>query len=141
MQNIFGKGSAWIIDLVIQHSINILKYNPLAGSTYIKLPKELDHAKKGLINIQNIDGNECFKWSSVGYLNPADRNPARTTKADKDFTKKLDSKDIKFLFKIRVIHKIEKKNFICISVSGYENIEKHPNYVSKTCSEDKNVDL
>ena len=141
MQNILGKGSVWIIDLVIQHSINISKYNPLAGSSYIKLAKELDHAKKGLTNTQNIDDNECFKWSSVGYLNPADRNPARTTKADKGFTKKLDSKDIQFLFKIRVIHKIEKKNFICISVSGYENTEKHPNYVSKTCSEDKNVDL
>ena len=46
MQNILGKGSAWIIDLVIQHSINISKYSPLAGSSYIKLPKELDHAKK-----------------------------------------------------------------------------------------------
>ena len=27
----------------------------------IKLPKELDHPRKGLINIQNIDDNECFK--------------------------------------------------------------------------------
>ena len=30
-------------------------YNPLAGSSYIKLPKELEHPRKGLINIQNID--------------------------------------------------------------------------------------
>ena len=29
--------------------------NPLAGSSYIKLPKELDHPRKGLIDIQNID--------------------------------------------------------------------------------------
>ena len=34
------------------HNINILKYNTLAGSSYIKLPKELNHPKKGLINIQ-----------------------------------------------------------------------------------------
>ena len=34
---------------------------------------------------QNIDNNECFKWSIVRYLNYADRNPARITKADKDF--------------------------------------------------------
>ena len=38
----------------------ISKYNPLAGSSYIKLLKELDHPRKELINIQNIDGNECF---------------------------------------------------------------------------------
>ena len=36
----------------------------------------------------------------------ADRNPARITKADKEFVKKLDFKDIKFLVKIRDIHKI-----------------------------------
>ena len=38
--------SIWIIDSVIDHSINISKYNPLAGSSYIKLPKELDHPRK-----------------------------------------------------------------------------------------------
>ena len=32
--------------------------------------------------------NECFKWSLVSYLNPADRNLARVRKADKDFPKK-----------------------------------------------------
>ena len=38
--------------------IQSLKYNPLAGSSYIKLPKELDHPRKVLITIQNIDNNE-----------------------------------------------------------------------------------
>ena len=57
------------------------------------MPKELDHLRKGLINIQNIDDNECFKWCLVRYLNPTDRNPRRTIKADKDFAKKLDFKD------------------------------------------------
>ena len=69
-----GKGSGWIIDSVIAYTISISKYNPLAGNIYIKLPKELDHPRKGLINIQNTDDNECFKWSIVRYLNPADRN-------------------------------------------------------------------
>ena len=35
-----GKSSAWIIDLVIHHNIYNLKYNPLAGSIYIKLAKK-----------------------------------------------------------------------------------------------------
>ena len=43
-----GKGSRWIYS-VIDHSINISKYNPLAGSSYIKLTIELDHPRKGLI--------------------------------------------------------------------------------------------
>ena len=54
------KNLCWIIDSVIDHNINISKYNPLASSSYIKLPKEVDHPKK-LTNIQNVDDNECFK--------------------------------------------------------------------------------
>ena len=36
-----GKGSRWIIDSVIDDTISICKYDPLPGSSYIKLPKEL----------------------------------------------------------------------------------------------------
>ena len=71
IQKSSGIGSGWINDLVINHSISISKYNPLAGSSYIKLPKELDHPRKGLINIQNKADNECFKWCLVRYLNLA----------------------------------------------------------------------
>ena len=65
IQKSLGKGSGWIIDSIINHTVSILKYNLLAGSSYIKLPKELDHPRKGLINIQNIDHNKCFKWSII----------------------------------------------------------------------------
>ena len=61
-----------------------------------------------MINIQNIDDNECFKWSIVRYLNPVVHNPTRITKADKEFAKKLNFKNIKFPVKIRDIHKIGK---------------------------------
>ena len=71
-----------------------------------------------MIDTQNIDDNECFKWCSVIYLHPADHEPARTTKADKDFARKFDFKDIKIPVKIRNFHKIEKKNSITISVFG-----------------------
>ena len=97
----------------------------------MKLSKKLDHPRKRLVNIQNNDDNECFKWCLVRYLNPVDHNPARVTKADKDFVKKLDFKDINFPVEIRNIHKIEKKNAIGISAFGYENKEKHPINVLK----------
>ena len=89
-----------------------------------------------MINIQNTDYNECFKWCLVRYL-----NPRRITKADKDFTKRLDFEDIKFPLKTRDIHKIEKKNSIGISGFGYENTVKYPIYLSTKCFEDKHVDL
>ena len=53
-----GKGPGWIIDSVIDHNISISKYNPLDGSSYIKLLKGLNHPRKALINIQNVDDNE-----------------------------------------------------------------------------------
>ena len=92
IQKFLGKGSGSIIDLVIDHTISISKYNSLIGSSYIKLHKEWHHPRKRLINIKNTNDNECFKWCLVRYLNPADRNPARITKTDKDFAKKLDLK-------------------------------------------------
>ena len=109
IQKSLGKVSGWVIDSVIDHNITISKYNLLAESSYVRILKELDHLRKGLINIQNIDDNECFKWFIVRYVNPGNQDPARVTKADKDFTKKPDFKDIKFPVKIRDIHKIEKK--------------------------------
>ena len=106
IQKSLGQGSGCITDSVIDHNINISKYNPMAGSTYIKLPEELYHPKSRLINIKYIGDNECFIWRLVKYLHPADHHPARITKADKDFSKRLDSKDIKFPVKTKEIHKI-----------------------------------
>ena len=83
-----GKDLGWIINSFIDHNINNSKYTPSAGGSYIKIQKELDHPRKGSINIQNIDDNWCFKWCLVRYLHPADRHPARITKSDKDFFRK-----------------------------------------------------
>ena len=101
-------------DSAINHTISISKYNPLAGSSYVKLLKELDHSRKVLINIQNIDDNECFKWCLVRYLNPADHHPAIITKVDKAFSKILDFKQIIFLFNVGDIRvfSFENKEFI-----------------------------
>ena len=71
----------------LDHTIITSKYKPVAGSSY-DLPKKLDRPRNGLINIQNIDDNECFKCCLVRYLNPADHNPEKITKADWDFAKK-----------------------------------------------------
>ena len=40
-----NQGKGW------DYSINIWKYNPVAGTSYTKLPKELNHPQKDLINI------------------------------------------------------------------------------------------
>ena len=61
-----GKGSGWNIDPVIDHTICISGYNLLLGSGYIKLPKKLDHLRKGSINI-NTDVMKVLNsaWSDT----------------------------------------------------------------------------
>ena len=53
------KGSGWIIESIESQYINISTYRPLVGSSYIDLPIELKHPKKGLINIKSND-QKCF---------------------------------------------------------------------------------
>ena len=59
LENWISHGSGWIVDSILNQYLNISSYKPLSGSTYCKLPKELCHSMKGLINIQN-DNNVFF---------------------------------------------------------------------------------
>ena len=58
------------------------------------------------------------------YLNPADQNLRRVTKADKDFAKRLDFKDIKFSVRIRDIHKIKKRSTSVLAFLVMESMSK-----------------
>ena len=59
LENWISHGSGWNVEEIINQYLNVSSYLPLSGSTYVKLPKELNHPMKGLINIQNND-NKCF---------------------------------------------------------------------------------
>ena len=54
-----NKGSGWITESIESQYINISTHRPLVGSSYIDLPIELKHPRKGLINIKNND-QKCF---------------------------------------------------------------------------------
>ena len=125
-----SEGSAWIIKSINGHYINIIKYEPLTGSSYIKLPTELQHHKHGLINLKNKD-NECFRWCHVRHLNPRENNPQRIKKTDKAFMPQLDYQGIEFPVSVKQYNKIETQNNININVFGYENKQTYPIYVSK----------
>ena len=125
-----SEGSGWTIESVDNHHLNIVKYEPIKGSSYIKLPEELNNPIKGLINLKNKD-NECFRWCHIRQLNPQNKNPQRINKSDKEYIKKLDYSDIEFPVTIKQYNKIEKQNEININVFGYENKQPYPIYISK----------
>ena len=123
-------GSGWTIKSVDNHFLNVVKYQPLKGSSYIDFPQELRYNTKGLINMKN-DDNDCFRWCHIKHLNLQIEHPQRTTKSDKEYIKKLDYTGIEFPVTIKHITKIEIQNSIRISVFGYEDKKPYPIYVSK----------
>ncbi|XP_068704228.1 uncharacterized protein [Montipora foliosa] len=130
-----SEGSGWTVESVENHYLNIVKYEPMKGSSYIKLPHELRNSSQSLINIKNSD-NECFRWCHIRHLNPQDRNPQRIKKSDKAFIENLNYSGIEFPVNTKQYNKIEKHNEININVFGYEEKQKYPIYVSKEKYED-----
>ena len=130
-----SEGSGWTVQSVNNHYLNAVKYEPMKGSSYIKLPTELRYNNKGLINIKNED-NECFRWCHIRHLNPQDKDAQRIKKSDKAFVANLDYSGIEFPVAAKQYNKIEKQNEININVFGYENKQKYPIHVSKEKYED-----
>ena len=125
-----SEGSGWTIQSVDNHYMNIVKYQPIRGSSYIQLPEELRNSAKGLINLRNKD-NECFRWCHIRHLNPQGKDPQRIKKSDKEYVDKLDYSGIKFPVNVNQYNKVEKQNSIRINVFGYEEKQPFPIYVSK----------
>ncbi|XP_068680645.1 uncharacterized protein [Montipora foliosa] len=130
-----SEGSGWTVESVENHYLNIVKYEPIKGSSYIKLPHELRNSSQSLINIKNSD-NECFRWCHIRHLNPQDKNPQRIKKSDKAFIENLNYSGIEFPVTTKQYNKIEKHNEININVFGYEEKQRYPIYVSKEKYED-----
>ncbi|KAL9988273.1 hypothetical protein ACROYT_G002704 [Oculina patagonica] len=125
-----SEGSGWTIQSVDSHHLNVVKYEPIKGSSYIQLPYELRNSSKGLINMKNED-NECFRWCHIRCLNPQDKYPQRIKKSDKAYIEKLNYDGINFPVNLKQINKIETQNKININVFGYENKQAYPIYISK----------
>ena len=120
-----SEGSGWTIQSVDGHYVNLTKYEPLKGTSYIELPIELRNPKKGLINLKNED-NECFRWCHIRYLNPQGKDPQRIKKEDKKMIDNLDYKGIGFPVSKKDYNIVEKQNKIRINVFCYNNKKKEP---------------
>ncbi|KAL4083635.1 hypothetical protein QTP88_028951 [Uroleucon formosanum] len=72
------KNSQWRLHQILSLGININKYVPFKGSSYIPLPKHIGD-KKAIINVQNKD-DKCFLWAILSALHPAKKDTQRVTK-------------------------------------------------------------
>ena len=95
IDNWINEVSGWIVELIESQYINVSTYRPLSGSSYIKLPVELESPKKGLISIKNND-QKCFLWCHVKHINTVKIHPERITREDKKLDNDLNYDRIGF---------------------------------------------
>ena len=112
-------GSGWIVDRVVGMSINISKYQPSRGGSYmyIKLPKYISD-KKAWVNVKNKDDN-CLRWALCSFVFQVIKNVDRTSSYPSEDSFNFDGINAPTL--MNQINKVEKANEMAINVYGYEN--------------------
>ena len=128
-------GSGWDIESIELAYVNVAKYQPLRGGTYLPLPAKLAN-KKAIINVKNKD-NECLKWALRAALFPPKDgvHPERPSKYSKNDG--INYKGIDFPTPVKQIDKLEKQNpNLAINVFGWE---KDTVIVHRISSKEKSV--
>ncbi|CAG8619080.1 6514_t:CDS:2, partial [Diversispora eburnea] len=59
--------SGWSFIRAEEVFLEISAFRPLRGSSYLPLPEALNKPQLGLINPQNKEDNECFRWCISAY--------------------------------------------------------------------------
>ena len=138
IESLQGKGSGWMFDKVLHFDILVNVYKPLAGSSYVALPKFLAD-KKAIINPKNINDDECFKWAVTEAVYPQKIKRERITKISKENSKLFNWEGIKFPVKKTQINLFEKNNpEYAVNVLGYSKADgMHPIRISKHYATEK----
>ena len=161
ISNFTENGSQWIFDEVIELNVNIIKYNPLKGSSYFDLPPVIKN-KKGCINIKNND-QKCFLYSVIcGILHKhglTPKDPQRVTKYyqyiydenknEKDIIEikisdnkkySIKHKFLKYPVDVTQIPKFEKENKIVINAFMWQD-GLRPLYVTNKWDDPEAINL
>ena len=132
--NFNRQGSGWQFRQVIHVEIHLNKYEPISGSSYIPLPKHLQ-TKRAIINVQNKNDNQCFKWAITSAIYPVEKDTQRLTKYVEN-SKKFNWDGINFPASLRDVDKFEKQNpSISVNVFGYEK-DVYPLRITKNANPD-----
>ncbi|KAK5637820.1 hypothetical protein RI129_000194 [Pyrocoelia pectoralis] len=107
------EGSGWALHEISHLKVNINKYEPIRGSTYINLPRFIA-LKKAVVNVKNND-EFCFLWAIVSALYPAQNHVERVSSYP-HFEDVLNHGSIKFPIKLHDIKKFEQLNNLAINV-------------------------
>ncbi|KAK3791050.1 hypothetical protein RRG08_010454 [Elysia crispata] len=130
------RGSGWAVVQVHTLWLDIARYQPLRGGSYIPLPAAVKN-KKAVVNVKNMD-DHCLRWALRSALFQAAENPHRPTKyptADG-----LDFTGIDAPTPISQIGKVERQNNLAINVFGWDKgVIVH--HLSKQPEEEARINL
>lgn len=118
-------GSPWSVKAVHSHKLNVNKYRPLKGGSYLPLPEKVQNSIKGLINMKNLNDDECFWWCHLAFKFPAKKKPQRITKY-KEHIDKLDYSGDSFTVKMKDVPRIERQNNVAINVFLWTGVNAIP---------------
>ncbi|HBK82130.1 MAG TPA: hypothetical protein DDZ41_00795, partial [Flavobacterium sp.] len=113
------------IQKILQLQINANKFNPMGGSSYIRLPEKI-RIKNAVVNVYNDNDQECFKWSLLSGLH------YQCISRKKEFVETyknincecgrfLNFDHVEYPVDLRKISKFEIINQISINIFGVEN--------------------
>ena len=120
IENWSVKGSGWEVERIETAYVNVARYQPLRGGTYLPLPANLAK-KKAIINVKNRD-NECLKWALRAALFPPQdgKDPQRPSKYP--VNDGINYGGIDFPTPVKQIDNLEAQNKkLAINVFGWEN--------------------
>jgi len=113
-------GSGWEIEEIELVYVNIARFQPLRGGTYLPLPEKLKN-KKAIINVQNRD-NECLKWALRAALFPAPEGKKTYRPTCYPVKDGIDYSGIVFPTPVKQIDRLEAQNSgLAINFFGWEN--------------------
>ena len=145
MDDTIMRGSGWSVESIQELHLNVARYEPLSGSSYLPLP-DFIAKKRAVINVKNAD-DKCFMWSVLAKLHPVEKDPQRVTKYTQ-YMKELDFSNIEFPVKIKDVPLFEKQNNLTVNVYSFddEKNDLYPVHVSQNApigdrSQNRHVDL
>ena len=110
VEEFIQNGSGWKLYSIEQLEINIVKYTPLKGGSYIELPSVIRN-KHACVNVKNYHDDECLVWSILSAIFPVDRNhKPNDVKHYIPHKNKLNWEGIEYPAEIDQIKKFEKQN-------------------------------
>ena len=110
------RGSGWVVDQIKTLWIDIARYQPLRGSSYIPLPSEVQN-KKAVINVKNKD-DHCLRWALRSALHPAANYMDRPSQYPTEDGLNFEAIDAPT--PISQIPKVERQNNLAINVFGWD---------------------